>query len=131
MARGNYTPDEIKKMSELDLAYISHYQNLVVEEQQKFFTDALGIIWHREDFLNKSVNQPQAKQHRNTVFMPLSQVIKPDVINTIRELFGLTEEGKTKAPHIGGGEYAPKKGEQIQSMDHFSKEDFKKMFGGR
>lgn len=127
MARGNYTPDEIRRMSDLDIAFLAHYQNLVEEEKQKFFTDALGIIWHRDDFLKSGEAKPKMVQDK--VFLPLSQIIKPEILEGVRKLFGLTDDGKEKAPHVGGGEYIPKKGEQIQSMEHLSKEEFKRMMG--
>lgn len=131
MARGNYTPDEIKRMSDLDVAFLSHYQNLVEEQRQKFWTDALGVIWHRDEFLNKSVEGPQVKMIKDSMFVPLSLVIEPNLMDRIRENFGLTKEGRKRAPHIAGGEYVPKTGESIQTMEHLTKEDFKKMFGGR
>lgn len=130
MARGNYTPDQIKRMSDLDIAYLSHYQNLVEEQRQKFWTDALGIIWHRDEFM-KNTEGPQVKTVKDSMFIPLSVVIEPNLMERIRENFGLTKEGRRQAPHIAGGEYIPESGDAIQSMEHLSKEDFKKMFGGR
>lgn len=130
MARGNYTPDEIKRMSDLDIAFLSHYQNLVESERQKFWTDALGIIWNRKDLLNNRANSG-VKVHKDTMYIPLSTIIDGQLLERIREGFGLTKEGNKPTPHIGGGEYIPSAGENIQSMEHFSKEDFKKMFGGR
>ena len=128
MARGNYTPDEIKRMSDLDLAFISHYQNLVEQERQKFWTDALGIIWDKGDFLKKSEG-PKVKIQNDTMFIPLSLVIKPDLMDSIKENFGLSKDGKKKKPHIGGGDYNPKANEVIHSMDDISKDEFKRMFG--
>lgn len=129
MARGNYTPSEIKRMSDLDLAFISHYQNLVEQQRQKFWTDALGIIWDREDF-NKKSEGPKIKIQNDTMFIPLSLVIKPDLMDSIKENFGLTKEGSSKAPFVGGGDYSPKSNEVINSMDEMSREEFKQMMGG-
>lgn len=130
MARGNYTPDEIKRMSDIDIAYISHYQNLVEEQRQKFWTDALGIIWNKAD-LNTNNDRPTVKVAKDTMFVPLSLVIEPNLMERIRENFGLTKEGKKRAPHVGGGEYIPGANENIQSVENLSKEEFKRMFGGR
>lgn len=115
-------------MSDLDIAFISHYQNLVEQQRQKFWTDALGVIWEREDFVKKA--DPKVKIQNDTMFIPLSMVIKPDLVDNIKENFGLTKEGSKKKAHVGGGDYNPKSNEVISSMDDMSKDEFKRMFGG-
>ena len=131
MVRGGYTPDEISKMSALDLLFINHYQELLETERQKFWTDTLGVIWEAEEF-----NKPQVVNNTNTgkpdrIFIPLSMAVNPEIITTIKENLGLTKDGKKARTFVGGGDYVPKDGEQITSMGDLSKDDFKKMMGVR
>lgn len=130
MVRGGYTPDEVKKMSETDILFINHYQELLETEQQKFWTDALGVVWEADEFNKpKSVVTSTGKPDR--IFIPLTMAVNPDIVNTIKENLGLTKDGKKTQTFVGGGDYVPKEGEQIVSMGDISKDDFKKMMGVR
>ena len=119
-------------MSELDVQFLNHYQVKLEQEHQKFWTDCLGVVWEADEFTKpKPVSSAAGTPDR--LFVPLLQGINPDVIELVKENFGLTKEGKQKSKqnYVAGGEYSPQKGEEIISMGTLSKEEFKKKMGIR
>lgn len=136
MAKGNYTPDQIKDMSDLDILFLHHYQAAVESENQKFITDVLGVLWDAEEFKQPEVaegGEAEGSRYPDKLFIPLSMAVNPELVNSVKETMGFAKDGKktSKAPFIGGGEHIPKKGEVYKSMGELSKEDFKKLIGAR
>jgi len=132
MARGGYTPEEIRNMTELEIQFLSHYQVLLETDHQKFWTDCLGVIWEADEFNKPKPVESQSDNVRpNRLFIPLLQGINPDILTVVKENFGLSKEGKKRQAFVGGGDYIPKAGENIVSMASLSKDEFKKKMGVR
>ena len=137
MARGGYTPDDIRKMDELEILFIFHHQELAIYEQQDFLTNVLGVVWDKNNLV-ESLKETKTKTRKalEKIFIPLSLAINPDVMDFVQAQFGLggkagkvSSDGVIGNPFIAGGEYMPKPGDVIMSMDHMSKEDFMSLIG--
>ena len=126
MARGNYTFEEIRKMSDIELLFLQHYQELIKKEQEEFFISSLGIVWDKKSFEEKleKDNKPIEK-----LFIPLSVAVNPDILDYVKKQFNVSKIGKSTM--IGGGEYMPRPGEEIISMGELSKDEFMKLIGRR
>ena len=128
MARGGYTFDQIKQMSNIELWFLHHYQELVKKEQQEFIVDSLGIVWDKSSFKDKL---DTGKKQIEKLFIPLSVAINPDLLTYVKKQFNIADSSqKSKGPaYIGGGEYMPKTNEVVNSLGDLSKDDFMQMIG--
>jgi hypothetical protein len=134
MARGGYTFEQIRQMSQMEVMFLYYYQDLAIKEQQKYLTNILGIIWNRNTLVQQTSESSGESKPINELFIPLSLAINPEVLDFIKTQFGMGKDGvapggEVNKAYIGGGEYQPKKGEVIKSMSEMSKEDFMKLLG--
>lgn len=132
MVRGGYTFDEIRRMSNEELLFLNHYQNIVEEEKQKFWTDSLGIIWDAEEFKKpKATTVGGYGKKPDKLFIPLSMAVNPEVVTMVKENLGMIDGKSGSVPYVGGGEFVPKGNVVVNDMSHLSKDEFKKMIGAR
>lgn len=137
MARGGYTPDEIRKMDELEIMFIFHHQEMAIYEQQNFLTSILGVVWDKNSLIESMAeSKNKTKRALDKLFIPLALAINPDVMDFVQTQFGMggkagkvSNDGVIGNPFIAGGEYMPKAGETIMSMDNMNKEDFMSLLG--
>lgn len=137
MARGGYTPDEIRKMDELEIMFIFHHQEMAIYEQQNFLTSILGVVWDKNSLVESMAeSKTKTKRVLDKLFIPLSLAINPDVMDFVQTQFGMggkagkvSNDGVIANPFIAGGEYMPKPGEKVMSMDNMTKEDFMSLLG--
>lgn len=121
MARGGYTPEQIRSMSNVDLNFISHYQ---MKNEELFFEKLaiyLGVLWNIDEMAQaeKSV-QPS----KDKILIPLAAGINPNILKYIKK-----EAKDKKTPYIGGGEYVPKEGETVKSVEEMDADTFLGMIG--
>jgi len=126
MARGNYTFDEIRKMSDIELLFLQHYQEIIKKEQEEFFINSLGIVWDKKSFEEKLETGGKSIEK---LFIPLSVAVNPDILDYVKKQFNISKKGKSSI--VGGGDYLPKPGEEIISMGELSKEEFMQLIGKR
>lgn len=139
MARGGYTFEQIKQMTTLEILYLYHYQELAIKEQQQYLTNILGVIWNRDTLMQQMApsmaSGSTTAEPLKELFIPLSVAIAPNVMDFVKEQFGLTAgknpETIEAKPYIAGGDYQPKKNEVIKSMASLSKEEFLTLLGRR
>jgi hypothetical protein len=129
MARGGYTPDQIKNMTQDELYFIYYYQNKVDDAKISSLSEILGVMF---DFDRQDFSDSSPQEHRspsNKLYVPLSFILQPDFAKKIAEM-SKSKAGK-KVSFIGGGEYKPKQNESVVSMADMSKDDFLKFIGKR
>ena len=110
---------------------------MAIYEQQNFLTSILGVVWDKNS-LSESMAESKTKTKMvlDKLFIPLSLAINPDVMDFVQTQFGMggkagkvSNDGVIGNPFIAGGEYMPKAGEKIMSMDNMTKEDFMSLLG--
>lgn len=126
MARGGYTVRDLIDMTDEQISFIYHYQNLVEQKREDFLASALGVMWSKEDFKKGEGSGPPPDK----VFLPLSVALNPNVSSYVSGLFGMsgTSGEKASAPPEG---YRPEEGEEVVSMSSLDKDSFLKMIGKR
>lgn len=137
MARGPYTFEEMRNMTSKEVLFLYHYQELALKEKQQYLSNVLGVVWERDTLLRQmgsgSSSDGTPSEPLKELFIPLSVAIAPNVMDFVKEQFGLSggsvSGGVEKNPYIGGGEYIPKKGEVIRSMASLSKDEFMQLLG--
>jgi len=140
MARGGYTPNEIREMEYLEIMFIYHYQEQSIYEQQQFLTSILGVVWEKDKIVSSleesKKNVGGVKKPLDKLFIPLSLAVNPDVMDFVQSQFGVggklgkvSPDGVIKNPYIAGGEYIPKAGEVIMSTESMPKDDFLNLIG--
>jgi len=135
MARGHYTFEQIKRMDAEEILFLNHYQELNIQMQHDFITNALGVVWDKKDFAQQLATTKSMTQNDiNRLFVPLSVAINPQVIDYVHSQFNITgitkDDGSLASPFIGGGSYNLKPGESVKSMADMSKEQFIQAIGG-
>ncbi len=126
MARGGYRVKDLLDMTDEEISFIYHYQNLVEEKREDFVSTALGVVWSKEDFAKKDASGGGPPPDK--IFLPLSIALNPNVSSYVGELFGNSTGGK-KSPVPEG--YQAAEGEEIVSMESLDKDAFLKMIGKR
>jgi len=129
MARGGYTVSDINSMSEEEIAFIYHYQDLAIEKQHSYLASILGVVWTRDDVtpaVGKGSSVPPDK-----ILVPLSMAINPNVVSYVSSVFGIggTEKKETSSSSVEG--YTPSSNEKIVSTEGMGKEEFMKLIGKR
>lgn len=125
MARGNYKAKDLLEMSDEEISFIYHYQNLVEQKREQFITSILGVMWSKEDF---EAGQSSAIPER--IMLPLSLAVNPNVASYVKSIFdggGNKSSGSSSVPEG----YRPATGEEVVSTGSLSKEDFLKLVGAR
>lgn len=122
MARGHYTFDDIESWTDEQLYFVFHYQEKVEQAQMEKMAKMLGLLWTKEDFGKDS----NSSANMDKIFIPLSLVINPRLKDEWQIEKNLGTAGKG---HVGGGEYMPKKDEQIVSMDQMTPAEYKEFIG--
>jgi len=130
MVRGGYTFDQIVKMDFTEILFLHHYQELNKRMNEEFITQALGILWNKEDFIEKS-GKAKANKNFSQLFIPLSMAINPDIQEYVKKQFHVSNKPSGTPAYIGGGSYMPKPNEVVNSLDALSKDEFMKMIGRR
>jgi len=131
MVRGGYTFDQIVKMDFTEILFLHHYQELNKRMTEEFITQALGILWNKEDFIEQSGEKAKANKNFSQLFIPLSMAINPDIQEYVKKQFNVSNKPSGKPNYIGGGSYMPKPNEVVNSLDALSKDEFMKMIGRR
>jgi hypothetical protein len=129
MARGGYTPDEIRAMAPEELAFLYHYQELHERRQHRFIMDTLGVYWEAADLDTPAATSSGGP--REKLFLPLSVAINPKILEYVHDQLGRGKTGGKDAHYIGGGEYKPKAGENITSTAGMSKKEFMNLVIGK
>lgn len=126
MARGGYTPSEIREMSDSELYFIHHYQTLRDKKLIDALGKMLGVVW--------DINEIQAAEntdedvYSDTITFPLAMVINPKIVEIVKKQKPKAKgRASTGSKFIAAGEYIPKPNENIRSMGDLSKEEFYKM----
>jgi len=112
----------LTSMSHLELCYTVYWLRKAEEDYWERFGRTLGVIWHRED-IDNMMKDEKNKTPTDTVFLPLSMVMQPNIVDALKKMFG---NNRSK---IGSGDYVPKAGEEIVELGDFDKETFKKLIG--
>lgn len=124
MARGGYTPSQIRDMTDEEIHFVNHYQTLnqrnVIEQIGKL----LGVIWDIDEIKDNSKKESD-EINSNRLILPLSMVINPQILDVIKKQKTVKETSK----YIGAGEYIAKSNEKIMSMGDLTKDEFYKMIG--
>ena len=129
MSRGGYTFEQIRQMSETEILFLYHYQELLRQQDQEFLTNALGVIWEKENLVGKLESDNQKIEK---LFIPLSVAINPEILDYVKKQFNLGGKSKATGPaYVGGGEYMPKPNEEIKPMSDLSKDEFMRLIGRR
>jgi hypothetical protein len=134
MARGHYTFSQMREMTDIEIMFLYHYQELAIKEQQQYLTSILGVVWDKATLVKQMTSgsgDGAKKESLDELFIPLSLAVNPEVLDFVKSQFGMatgSNEG-TKSTYIGGGDYVPKKNEVIKPMSELSKEEFMKLLG--
>jgi len=122
MARGGYTPSDLREFSPEELMFVYHYQN--VNENRMFdrFSYLLGITWDVEDLKRMKTEDSRAAKS-GKLFFPLASVIRPELVEHLRKTHS------SNSGVVGQGEYKKQPGEVIVPMSTLSKEEFLRMIG--
>jgi len=128
MARGGYTFSDIRQMSQNEIEFISYHQERVELDFIDKLSVILGVTWDLEAYARakKAIN-PNEKQ--KTLVIPLSAAINMKILDYVDKQAGTSGVVGTKAPYIGGGEYQPKEGEVIASVESMDKDTFLGLIG--
>lgn len=128
MARGGYTPRQIKEMTEEEIYFISHYQNKVEKDRMETLLEYLGVIW---DLSEDKVEVSSAiQQNSNKLIIPLSVAINPDIIDHVRDkMKNRSKGGKTKGKIVKMTSDGSTIEGEAASVGELSKEEFFKLMG--
>lgn len=124
MARGGYTPQEIRQMSDEEILFIYHYQLKAEHERVDLIGRMLGTTWDLEEILANRKSSDGAVN--NKLLIPLTVAVNPKIMEYVHKQ---ADNVNIQQAYIGGGEYQVKKGEKIKSMGELSKDEFLKMIG--
>jgi hypothetical protein len=121
-------------MTDLEIMFLYHYQELAIKEQQQYLSSILGVVWDKATLVKQMTaggDDSAKKESLNKLFIPLALAVNPEVLDFVKSQFGMatgSNEGTTST-YIAGGEYVPKKNEVIRPMSDLSKEEFMKLLG--
>lgn len=127
MAKGGYTPEQIRGMSSDEIFFLHHYQSKVDESKAATLAEMLGVMFdfEKQDFSEPS---PDASSHvSGKLYVPLSFILQPEFAKKVTELS--QKKSYKKPAYIGGGEHRQQANENIVSMSELSKEDFMALLG--
>ena len=124
MARGGYTPSQIREMTDEEIHFVNHYQTLNQRSVIEQIGRLLGVIWDIDEVKNNSKKESD-EINSDRLITPLSMVINPQIMDVIKKQKSVKETSR----YIGAGEYIAKSNEKIVSMGDLSKEEFYKMIG--
>jgi len=111
-------------MDTTELCFIDHYQTLHHSGLMDNLMYALGLSWNL-DAIRKQAEVATPTTPSNEIFIPLSVVINPKIMEYVKEQAGIQE--KKNVEQVDG--YVPKENEKITSMGNLNKEEFKAMLG--
>jgi hypothetical protein len=134
MARGGYTPEQVRGMSQDEIYFIYYYQNKVEEGKVSSLAEMLGVMFDfdKQTFSSQAdsdKNDTMTLSANNKLYVPLSFIIQPEFAKKVSELS--KEKANKKSVYIGGGEYRAKDNENIVSMSELSKDEFLALIGRR
>lgn len=134
MARGGYTPEQVRGMSQDELYFIYYYQNKVDESKVSSLAEMLGVMFDfdKQTFSsqgNEDKNPAPMLDSNNKLYVPLSFILQPEFAKKVSEIS--KEKSSKKSVYIGGGEYRAKDNENIVSMSELSKDEFLALIGRR
>lgn len=121
LARGHYTPNEIREFNTDELMFAYHYQNLAEDRFFDRLSYLLGVYYNVDD-LKAMTKGDKAGKQSGRLFFPLTSVIRPELMDQLRQQY-------SSSTIIGQGDYSVGPGEKIVSMGELSKEDFLKLIG--
>lgn len=124
MARGNYTPSQMREMSDTEVYFVSHYQLLNERKKAESLGKMLGVIWDIDE-TKDNVSKKSDNVNSNRIVFPLAMVINPKIVEIVKKQKNSDETSKW----IADGSYVPKSNEKVVSMGDLSKDEFYKMIG--
>lgn len=134
MARGGYTITQINQMTEEEIFFLYHYQNL---DRKNFIDDIatiLGVLWTPSTYLEhkdkkeEDIGDILKKVTDKKVIVPLSVAINPKILDFVKKQ-GIDSEAGRFAGTVAQGDYNTNKGEKVVSLASLPKEEFKKIMG--
>jgi hypothetical protein len=125
MARGGYTPKQIREMDDDELSFVYHYMLANEERMFQRLLSALGITWDLEEIkastqATKSTGSGKAAK----LYVPLAVGVNPEMYEWVKK-----QAGGGQNALIGGGEYVPKAGEVVKPMSEMGKDEFMNLLG--
>ena len=84
----------------------------------------LGTTWTREQ-VEKLVSTKKSAVIPGSVFLPLSLAVNPDLTDWLKQMFRVGQ-----GQQIGGGEYVPGAGEEVQELGDLPKDEWMQWIGG-
>lgn len=123
MVRGNYTPNEIKKMTDEEILFIFHYQDLIERERMDSILKSLGVLWDLDLMKEiQSGGEGGGGPRSNKIMIPLAAGVNPKIFEMIKNYLG---SGSSAIPG-----FTPKEGEKVVPISQLSKEEFLNLVGG-
>lgn len=126
MARGGYTPDQIRKMDEEEILLIHMYQQKDRDETLNSVGKLLGVVWDLNE-VEANKDRESGDYETDKIRIPLSLVINPKIKEIIESQ--KPTKSDSSSHFINQGSYVPDKDEKVVSMAELSKEEFYKMIG--
>lgn len=133
MARGGYTPFEIREMEGEDLLFLDYYQSQLERERMKDLAYILGCRWTAEDLVRMSDSADKKSDEPFTsdaLFIPLALAVNPELSEYLAKKGKSVNNPNAAQAHIGGGSASVEKNSVVKSFGQLSKEDFLNMVGG-
>lgn len=125
MARGNYTFDQVRRMSNEELMFLEYWQAKVEKEKTDYIERMIGVSWDLKAF-KESIDSTTSSSGNGQLFIPLSLAVNPELYTYLEKQ---SENEGSSSTWVGGGEYKPQSGESIKSVSEIPKDDFLKMIG--
>lgn len=112
-------------MDYTEILYIHYHQDLVEQQRYSQLFKALGVLWSKED-LSKPVNPDMPES--DEVFVPLSMVINPKILDIVKSDKGSRRKGEAVKMLSDGTPIDESLG-IVKSMGDLTKEEFFRLIG--
>jgi len=111
-------------MDYTEILYIHYHQDLVEQQRYSQLFKALGVLWNKEDLSKpSSPDLPESDE----VFIPLSMVINPKVLDIVKSDKSSKKGGNVTM--LSDGTPIDQSLGPVKSMGDLSKEEFFRLIG--
>ncbi len=113
-------------MDYAEILYIHYHQDLMEQARYNQLFKALGVLWSKEDLSRKA--DPDAPDS-DEVFIPLSMVINPKVLDIVRSDKSANRKQGDPVKVLSDGTPIDASLGPVRSMGDLSKEEFFRLIG--